>query len=126
MNRLFISHLPSHDGQRGAVIRWTHNCQQSFDQGVTCAQAWLSNDDTGWLWANLIVERDALPPRGTAPRVRGRFSLPGAPAFVLTVRRWSPSPADLFAALNGGGDICRSRPAGIEPSLTVKPRICAL
>jgi hypothetical protein len=61
MTKPFISHLPSHDGQRGAAIRWTHNCQQAFHQGVTSAQAWLSNDDTGWLWANLIVERDALP-----------------------------------------------------------------
>ena len=61
MTKPFTSYLPSHDGQRGAVIEWTHNCQHSFDQGVSCAQAWLSNDDSGWLWANLIVERDALP-----------------------------------------------------------------
>jgi len=28
---------------------------------VACAQAWLGDDNTGWLWANLIIERDALP-----------------------------------------------------------------
>jgi hypothetical protein len=49
MTRSFVSRLPSHDGQRGAVIRWTHDCQQAFDQGVDRAQAWLNNDDTGWL-----------------------------------------------------------------------------
>lgn len=61
MNKPFTSYLPSHDGQRGAVIKWPQDCQPAFDKGVTCAQAWLSNDDTGWLWANLIIERNALP-----------------------------------------------------------------
>ena len=61
MNKPSTSYLPSHDGQRGAVIKWPQDCQQAFDQGVASAQAWLSNDDTGWLWANLIIERDALP-----------------------------------------------------------------
>jgi len=61
MNKPFTSYLPSHDGQRSAVIKWSQDCQQAFDKGVACAQTWLSNNDTGWLWANLILERDALP-----------------------------------------------------------------
>jgi hypothetical protein len=61
MNKPFTSYLPSHDGQRSAVIKWSQDCQQAFDKGVTSAQTWLSHDDTGWLWANLILERDALP-----------------------------------------------------------------
>ncbi|MCY1553919.1 LasR-specific antiactivator QslA chain E [compost metagenome] len=61
MNKPFTSFLPSHDGQRSAVIEWPWDCQQAFDKGVACAQAWLSNNDTGWLWANLIIERDVLP-----------------------------------------------------------------
>ena len=61
MNKYFISYLASHDNQHGAVIKWSQDCQQAFAKGVTCAQAWLDNDETGWLWANLIVERDALP-----------------------------------------------------------------
>lgn len=28
---------------------------------MASAQARLSNDDTLWLWANLIIERDTLP-----------------------------------------------------------------
>lgn len=62
MNKPFTSYLPSHDGQRSAVIKWSQDCQQAFDRGVASAQTWLINNDTGWLWANLIVERDALPP----------------------------------------------------------------
>ncbi|MDM8348759.1 LasR-specific antiactivator QslA [Pseudomonas sp. sp1636] len=61
MSKPCTSFLPSHDGQSGAVIEWPWDCQQAFDKGVICAQAWLSNDDTGWLWANLIIERDVLP-----------------------------------------------------------------
>ncbi|WPC04212.1 LasR-specific antiactivator QslA [Pseudomonas benzenivorans] len=62
MNRPCTSHLPPHDGHRGAIIKWPVNCHEAFDRGVASAQAWLSNDDSGWLWANLIIERDALPP----------------------------------------------------------------
>lgn len=61
MNKPCTSYLPSHDGQRGAVIKWPKDCQQAFDQSVASAQTWLSNDDTGWLWADLIVEREVLP-----------------------------------------------------------------
>ncbi|HBX55508.1 MAG TPA: hypothetical protein DEH10_08985 [Pseudomonas sp.] len=61
MHKPFTSYLPSHDGHRGAVIKWPQECQQAFDQGLACANTWLSDDATGWLWANLIVERDALP-----------------------------------------------------------------
>jgi len=61
MNKSFTSYLSSHDGQRSAMIGWPQDCLQAFDSGVACAQAWLNNDDTGWLWANLIIERDALP-----------------------------------------------------------------
>ena len=61
MNKPFTSFLPSHDGQRSAVIEWPWDCQQAFDKGVACAQTWLSNNDTGWLWANMILERDVLP-----------------------------------------------------------------
>jgi len=62
MNKSFTSYLSSHDGQHGAVIKWPQDCHQAFDKGVASAQAWLSNDNAGWLWANLILERDALPP----------------------------------------------------------------
>lgn len=60
MSKPSTSYLPTHDGHRGAIIKWPVDCRQAFDKGVSSAQAWLSNDDTGWLWANLIVERDAL------------------------------------------------------------------
>jgi hypothetical protein len=62
MTKPFSSYLPGHDGHRGAVIKWSQNCQQAFEQGLACANTWLHNDDSGWLWANLIVERDAWPP----------------------------------------------------------------
>ena len=62
MIKPFTSYLPSHDDQRGAVITWPRDYRQAFAQGVICAQAWLGNDDSGWLWANLIAERDMLPP----------------------------------------------------------------
>ncbi|SDH61899.1 hypothetical protein SAMN05216603_11135 [Pseudomonas benzenivorans] len=61
MNKPSTSYLPTHDGHRGAIIKWPVNCHQAFDKGVASAQTWLSNDNTGWLWANLILERDALP-----------------------------------------------------------------
>ncbi|NQD94415.1 hypothetical protein HP532_17370 [Pseudomonas sp. CrR25] len=61
MNKPSISYLASHDGQRGAVIRWPQDCQQAFDKGVACAQAWLCDDNTGWLWADMILNREALP-----------------------------------------------------------------
>ncbi|TWC37699.1 hypothetical protein FBY03_10733 [Pseudomonas sp. SJZ079] len=61
MNKPFTSYLASHDGQCSAVIKWSVDCEQAFDRGVACAQTWLSHDDTGWLWANLILERDVLP-----------------------------------------------------------------
>ena len=62
MNKPSTSYLPTHDGHRGAIIKWPVNCHQAFDQGVASAQTWLGNDNSGWLWANLILERDALPP----------------------------------------------------------------
>uniref|UniRef100_UPI003F7B042E LasR-specific antiactivator QslA n=1 Tax=Pseudomonas benzenivorans TaxID=556533 RepID=UPI003F7B042E len=74
MNRPCTSHLPTHDGHRGAIIKWPVNCHEAFEQGVASAQAWLSNDDTGWLWANLIIERDALPPGRSAGRSRSASS----------------------------------------------------
>ncbi|WP_313026612.1 LasR-specific antiactivator QslA [Pseudomonas lopnurensis] len=61
MNKPSTSYLPGHDGHRGAVIKWPENCHQAFDKDVASAQAWLGNDDSGWLWAGLILERDALP-----------------------------------------------------------------
>ncbi|WPC05858.1 LasR-specific antiactivator QslA [Pseudomonas benzenivorans] len=62
MKRPCTSYLPTYDGHRGAIIKWPQDCLQAFDKGVASAQAWLTTDDTGWLWANLIIERDALPP----------------------------------------------------------------
>ncbi|MGE8499457.1 MAG: LasR-specific antiactivator QslA [Pseudomonas sp.] len=61
MHRPFDSHLVSHDGHAGASIAWSQDCQQAFSDGVACANTWLDSDGSGWLWANLIVERDALP-----------------------------------------------------------------
>lgn len=61
MNKPCTSYLATHDGHRGAIIKWPINCHHAFDQGVASAQAWLSSDNSGWLWANLIIERDVLP-----------------------------------------------------------------
>jgi len=61
MSKPNISYLPTHDGHRSAVIRWSGDCHQAFDKGVASAQTWLGNDNTGWLWADLILQRDALP-----------------------------------------------------------------
>ena len=74
MNKPSTSYLPTHDGHRGAIIKWPVNCHQAFDKGVASAQTWLSNDNTGWLWANLILERDALPPGYSVGPSRSAFS----------------------------------------------------
>jgi hypothetical protein len=34
MNKPSTSYLPTHDGHRGAVIKWPVNCHQAFDKGV--------------------------------------------------------------------------------------------
>ncbi|MNG40748.1 hypothetical protein D3C84_1294970 [compost metagenome] len=34
MNKPSTSYLPTHDGHRGAIIKWPVNCHQAFDKGV--------------------------------------------------------------------------------------------
>ncbi|MGP0170840.1 LasR-specific antiactivator QslA [Pseudomonas sp. NCHU5208] len=58
----YLTHLPSHDGQPPACFGWNADCQVSFDHGVQTAQAWLDNANSGWLWANLLMERQLYPP----------------------------------------------------------------
>ena len=60
----FVSQLSAYDDHPGALVGWPEDCRQAFTQGVLCAQAWLGDDDSGWLWANMIVERDSLPRAG--------------------------------------------------------------
>jgi len=61
MSKPATCYLPPHDGHVGASITWPADYRQAFAQGVASAHAWLHCDNTGWLWANLIVERDVLP-----------------------------------------------------------------
>lgn len=82
MNKPGTSYLASHDGHRGAIIKRPVNCHQSFDKGVASVQAWLSNDNTGWLWANLIAERDALPQARRRPHGWGGGKMSGAAALL--------------------------------------------
>ncbi|WP_277372283.1 LasR-specific antiactivator QslA [Pseudomonas sp. AA-38] len=58
----YLTHLPSHDEQPPASFGWNADCQVSFDHGVQTAQAWLDNPNSGWLWANLLMERQLYPP----------------------------------------------------------------
>ncbi|WP_414704061.1 LasR-specific antiactivator QslA, partial [Pseudomonas sp. UBA2684] len=44
MHKPFTSYLPSHDGHRGAVIKWPQECQQALDQVLAGANTWLSDD----------------------------------------------------------------------------------
>ncbi|RJG13024.1 hypothetical protein D3879_07040 [Pseudomonas cavernicola] len=62
MSKSFITYLPDHDQYPGAEIAWRADCRLAFTNGVECAKAWLSNPDSCWLWGNLILEREALPP----------------------------------------------------------------
>nr|WP_064494399.1 LasR-specific antiactivator QslA [Pseudomonas chengduensis] len=64
MNELqrHFTYLPSHDGQPPAEFGWNADCQTSFDHGVQTAQAWLDDANSGWLWANLLLERQLYPP----------------------------------------------------------------
>lgn len=57
-----ITHLPTHDGHPGAAFGWNEQSQASFIHGVQQAQAWLDDANSGWLWANLLVERQLFPP----------------------------------------------------------------
>ncbi|TBU76455.1 hypothetical protein DNK06_16335 [Pseudomonas daroniae] len=57
-----FTHLPAHDGQPAAAFGWGENCQASFTDGAQQAQAWLDDANSGWLWANLLLERQLFPP----------------------------------------------------------------
>ncbi|MGE8505056.1 MAG: LasR-specific antiactivator QslA [Pseudomonas sp.] len=57
-----LTHLPAHDGQPAADFGWSADCQASFGHGVQTAQAWLDDANSGWLWANLLLERQLYPP----------------------------------------------------------------
>nr|WP_059391777.1 LasR-specific antiactivator QslA [Pseudomonas toyotomiensis] len=57
-----ITHLPAHDGHPGAKFGWNEQSQASFIHGVQQAQAWLDDANSGWLWANLLLERQLFPP----------------------------------------------------------------
>lgn len=58
----YLIHLPGNDGQPPAEFSWNVDCQVSFDHGVKTAQAWLDNANSGWLWANLLMERQLYLP----------------------------------------------------------------
>jgi LasR-specific antiactivator QslA chain E len=58
----YLTHLPGHDGQPSAEFGWNADCQASFGHGVQTAQAWLDDANSGWLWANLLLERQLYPP----------------------------------------------------------------
>ena len=58
----YLTHLPAHDGQPPAEFGWNADCQASFGHGVQTAQAWLDDANSGWLWANLLLERQLYPP----------------------------------------------------------------
>ncbi|MGE8359395.1 LasR-specific antiactivator QslA [Pseudomonas sp.] len=62
MNERLMTHLPAHDGHPAAAFGLGEDCQESFARGVQQAQAWLDATDSGWLWANLLLERQLFPP----------------------------------------------------------------
>lgn len=57
-----VTHLPAHDGHPGAAFGWSEDSQSSFSRGVEMAQAWLDDANSGWLWANLLLERQLFLP----------------------------------------------------------------
>lgn len=104
MSKAFITYLPDHDQYPSAEIAWRADCQQAFNNGVEWAKAWLSNPDSSWLWGNLILEREALPPgiqrsrlassagfTSACVRRKAATTRPGAPACVCKLARW-PRP----------------------------------
>lgn len=58
----YIANLPAHDNHPGATFGWSEDSQPSFTRGVEVAQAWLDDPNSGWLWTNLLLERQRLPP----------------------------------------------------------------
>ncbi len=53
----YVIRLSARDEHPGAEFGWSEENQASFDQGVQQAQAWLDDANSGWLWANLLLER---------------------------------------------------------------------
>ncbi len=58
----YLTRLSAHDGHPGAEFGWNEQNQESFLHGVQQAQAWLDDANSGWLWANLLLERQLFPP----------------------------------------------------------------
>ncbi|TBU71642.1 MULTISPECIES: LasR-specific antiactivator QslA [Phytopseudomonas] len=58
----YFTHLPAHDGQPAAACGWGENRQASLTHGAQQTQTRLVDADSGWLWANLLIERQPFPP----------------------------------------------------------------
>jgi len=53
--------LPANDGYPGLQVTWAKDCRPAFHNGTHAAERWLNGKRSHWLWAALILERDALP-----------------------------------------------------------------
>lgn len=60
MSDQHLAYLPAHDNHPGAAFSWSEDSQPNFTRGVEMTQAWLDDPNSGWLWTNLLLERQRL------------------------------------------------------------------